>query len=97
MSGPGYFSFAGLFLAPIMFYLRFPELKMQEIFFRRRPSPESKMAPGLAQETNSSNCARESQFAAIFRWRVGPLGVHRGLGVPYGGLVVVVTVKYEDL
>ena len=30
MSGPGYFSFAGLFLAPIMFYLRYPELRMQE-------------------------------------------------------------------
>ena len=53
MSGPGYFSFAGLFLAPIMFYLRYPELRMQEFcknFLRRRPSPESKMASGSAPE-----------------------------------------------
>ena len=70
---------------------------MHEIFFGAGRRLNPKWRPVWHQETNYSNCARESQFAAIFRWRVGPLGVHRGLGVPYGGLVVVVTVKYEDL
>ena len=70
---------------------------MQKFFFGAGRRLNPKWRPVWHQETNSSNCARESQFAAIFRWRVGPLGVHRGLGVPYGGLVVVVTVKYGDL
>ena len=58
------FSFAGLFLAPIMFYLRYPELRMQKFcknFLRRRPSPESKMAPGSAPENEFfSLCSWES-------------------------------------
>ena len=94
--GGARYSFLRPFLCFALLYVLYLSWR-SKIFLRRRPSPESKMAPDLTRKWESSDYVRGGQFATIFRWRGGPMGVHGGSGAPYGGLVVVVSVKIRNL